>query len=235
MTYTIMEHLKFKSPFSMIVSGPSGSGKTVLIRKLLSQRHHLFNSQPQHILWCYGQYQDAYAIDIPNTDVTYYEGFPDKDYLLSNKPSMVIIDDLMNELTGDKEMSNLFTKFSHHMNIDVIFIVQNIFHHGKEMRTISLNTHYFMLLKNPRDMRQALCLATQTHPNNTGYFMDAYKDAIHKPYGYLLVDLKPDTPDEFRLRTRIFPSESIKGLFSPVIYFPDGENVSEFAEISTSF
>jgi hypothetical protein len=132
-------------------------------------------------------------------------------------------------------MSNLFTKFSHHMNIDVIFIVQNIFHHGKEMRTISLNTHYFFLLKNPRDRRQALCLAGQTHPGDTQYFMDAYKDAISIPYGYLVVDLKPDTPDEFRLRTRILPSESIKGLFSPIIYYPLDQDVSEFAEVSSTF
>ena len=76
----------------------------------------------------------------------------------------------MRELTGNKEIANLFTKFSHHMNINVIFVVQNIFHHGKEMRTISLNTHYFILLKDPRDRRQAMVLADQTFPGNRDFF-----------------------------------------------------------------
>lgn len=213
-----MNHLKFKSPFCLIVAGPSGSGKTVLLRKILEYRKTLFNTEPKKILWCYGQMQEAYDVPIKNTRVTYFDGFPSKDELIEMRPNLIIVDDLMSELSGDKEMANLFTKFSHHMNIDVIFVVQNIFHHGKEMRTISLNTHYFILLKNPRDRRQAMVLADQTFPGNREFFMAAYNDALSVPYGYILLDLKPDTPDCIRVRTRIVPTETIKGYFSPIIY-----------------
>lgn len=215
-----MDHLRFKSPFCAIVAGPSGSGKTVLLRKILEHKEHLFSKIPNKVLWCYGQMQEAYKKRIANCAVQYYDGFPDKETLLTLKPNLIIIDDLMTELTGDKEMSNLFTKFSHHMNIDVIFVVQNIFHHGKEMRTISLNSHYFILLKNPRDRRQAMCLADQTFPGNRDFFMEAYNDATSLPFGYLVLDLKPSTPDCMRVRSRILPCETIKGFFSPILYIP---------------
>ena len=177
--------------------------------------------------------QQAYTIEIPKVSVQYYDGFPSKDELTKIKPDLIIVDDLMGELTSDKEMANLFTKFSHHMSIDVIFVVQNLFHHGKEMRTISLNCHYFILLKNPRDKRQAMVLADQTFPGNREFFMAAYHDATSVPYGYLLLDLKPDTPDCMRLRTRIVPSESIKGYFSPVIYVSN-HDVGSFDKLFTS-
>ena len=34
--------------------------------------------------------------------------------------------------------------------------------------------------------------------------MAAYKDATSKPYGYLFVDMKQDTPETTRLRTGLF-------------------------------
>ena len=36
----------------------------------------------------------------------------------------------------------------------------------------------------------------------------SYNDATSEPYGYLLIDLKPETPDEIRLQTKIFPGET---------------------------
>jgi hypothetical protein len=47
--------------------------------------------------------------------------------------------------------ASLFTKKSHHRNISVMYIEQNLFHKGKNHRTISLNAHYMVLFKNPRD------------------------------------------------------------------------------------
>ena len=59
----------------------------------------------------------------------------------------------------DKRIADLFTKGSHHRNLSVIYIVQNIFHQGKEMRIISLNAHYIVLFKSPRDRQQISILA----------------------------------------------------------------------------
>ena len=64
---------------------------------------------------------------------------------------------------------DLFTKGSHHKNISVIFIMQNIFHKGKSQRDIRLNTKYIVLYKNPRDRAQIQHLARQVHPEDPNF------------------------------------------------------------------
>ena len=55
---------------------------------------------------------------------------------------------------ADDRVTKLFTKECHHRNISVMFIVQNLFGKKKEQRTISLNSHYLVVFKNPRDASQ---------------------------------------------------------------------------------
>ena len=102
---------------------------------------------------------------------------------------------------------NLFTRGSHHRNLSVIYIVQNIFHLGKGSRSISLNSHYLVLFKNPRDKLQILTLAKQMYPGQTDFFLNHYEEAVKRPFGYLLTDLKTTTQDNCRLRTNVLPSE----------------------------
>ena len=113
----------------------------------------------------------------------------------------------MNEAGEDSEVSELFTKGSHHRNLSVVFITQNLFHQGKKMRTISLNAHYFVLFKNPRDAGQIRHLASQLFPGQTKYLIDAYKQATSKPHGYLLLDLTQSTPDNRRVLSDVLPHE----------------------------
>ena len=107
----------------------------------------------------------------------------------------------------DETIGKLFTKGSHHKNISVMLLTQNIFHQSKHSRTINLNTHYMVIFKNVRDASQITNLGKQMYPGSVNYLRASYEDATSKPYGYLLIDLKPDTPDSLRLRTDIFPGE----------------------------
>ena len=88
-----------------------------------------------------------------------------------------------------------------------MYIVQNLFHRGKYQRTISLNAHYMVVFKNPRDVSQIMALAQQMYPKRTKYFLEAYAATTARPHGYLLIDMKQDTPDILRLRHQIFPGE----------------------------
>lgn len=45
--------------------------------------------------------------------------------------------------------------------------------------------------------------------------IEAYNDAVKRTYGYLLVDLKPNTDDSLRLRTNIFPDEAPQIVYVP--------------------
>ena len=107
----------------------------------------------------------------------------------------------------DKRIVNLFTRGSHHRNLSVIYIVQNLFHQGKGSRSISLNSHYLVLFKNPRDKLQILTLAKQMYPAQTVFVLNQYVEAVKTPFDSLLIDLKTATQDNCRLRTNVLPSE----------------------------
>ena len=96
---------------------------------------------------------------------------------------------------------------SHHKGISVLYLTQNLFPPGKLSRTISLNSHYFIIFKNPRDSLGIATLAKQMFPNRTQYLMDSFHDATKEPFSYLLIDCHPQTPETIRLRTNIFPGE----------------------------
>ena len=61
--------------------------------------------------------------------------------------NLIVLDDQSGK---DKRITDHFTKGSRHRNLSVIYIVQNIFHQGKETRNISLNAYYIILFKSPR-------------------------------------------------------------------------------------
>ena len=65
-----------------------------------------------------------------------------------------------------KHIAELFTKGSRHRNISVIYVVQNIFDQGRETRNISLNAHYILPFKSPRDKQHISVLARQVHPGH---------------------------------------------------------------------
>ena len=123
-----------------------------------------------------------------------------------SQPTLLIVDDLMIET--NEEIANMFTKGSHHRNASVVFLVQNLFHKNKHVRTISLNSHYMVLFKNPRDASQFASLVRQMYPNKSAFAVEAYKDATREPYSYLLVNLHREQDEELRLWTNIFPRET---------------------------
>ena len=136
-----------------------------------------------------------------------WESLENDSYLDVNIRNLIVIDDQMIEAGKDNRIVNLFTKGSHHRNLSVIYIVQNLFHQGKGNRSISLNSHYLVLFKNPRGKLQILTLAKQMYSSETAWFIKEYEEAVRRSYGYLFVDLRPTTPERCRLRTNVLPGE----------------------------
>ena len=195
---------RWKHPFTCIVAGPTSSGKTQFVKRLLENSSETINPPPEKIYWFYGEWQNEFTRFRLN-NIQFMEGLPREDILDPNVRNLVVIDDLLSET--DARVTKLFTKGSHHKNTSVIFITQNLFDRNKENRTISLNTHYMVLFKSPRDATQVEHLARQMYPGRSKFMREAYADATSEPYSYLLVDLRSDTPDELRLRSKIFPGE----------------------------
>ena len=136
-------------------------------------------------------------------DIEFVKGIPvnieDEQFLNPAIKNLIVIDDLISEASNDKRICDLFTKGSHHRNLSVICLVQNLYYQGKESRTMSLNSQYLVLFNNPRDQQQIAVLAIQMYPGQNEKFLSTYRMATSKPFGYLLIDLKPDTPNDKRL------------------------------------
>ena len=204
-----MVDVRFKFPCSIVLSGPSGCGKSTFCERLLRHLDDMFDVKIEQIVYCYGEFQPRFLImeqEIPN--LTFYKGFPEHIYSLFEKtPGLIILDDLMSECSTSDTMMDLITKGSHHQNIACMRLTQNLYYGGKHSRTISLNTHYIVAFKNPRDSLGISTLARQAFPRAVPYVLESYEDATRLPYSYLLLDFHNSTPDSLRLRTSIFPDE----------------------------
>jgi hypothetical protein len=112
----------------------------------------ILDKQPQRIVLCYKNNQSAYDVfkllDVP---VEFIQGTPDDLIFDSTINNILIIDDLMSECKDNPNVSSYFTRRSHHENISVFFLSQNILMQGKCARDISLNSSYMILFNNPRD------------------------------------------------------------------------------------
>lgn len=195
---------RWTHPFTCIVAGPTSCGKTHFVGKLIQHSGEMIRPPPDKIYWFYGEWQKDYAV-LSAYGVQFQEGLPKEDMLNPSLRNLVVIDDLLAET--DSRVTKLFTKGSHHKNTSVVYISQNLFDKNKENRTISLNAHYMVLFKSPRDAMQVEHLARQMYPGHTKFMREAFADATSEPYSYLLIDLKPQTPDHMRLRSNIFPGE----------------------------
>ena len=123
----------------------------------------------------------------------------DEQFLNPAIRNLIVIDDLMSEASNDKRICNLFTKGSHHRYLSVICLVQNLYYQGKESRAMSLNSQYLVVFNNPRDQQQITVLARQMYPGQSEKVLNTYRMATSKAFGYLLIDLKPDSPNDKRL------------------------------------
>ena len=201
--------LTMQHPFTCLIAGPTGSGKTQFTYSILRNLRELISPVPEKIVWCYGVWQPSFK-DFPF--VEFIEGLPNIDRFDGSRRVLLILDDLMHET--DETVSQIFTRGSHHKNISIICLTQNLFHSSKHNRTMNLNSHYIVLFKNPRDMSQITYLSRQMYPGKGKFLSEAFEDATTVAYGYLFLDLKADTDDAHRVRTNIFPGET------PYVYRP---------------
>ena len=203
--------IQLQHSFTSIVSGPTGSGKTQFTIKLVNHASKMISPPPDEIVWCYGIYQEIFQ---SLTGVRFVDGLPNISEFDDSKHTLMIIDDLMHE--ADDRVAQLFTKGSHHKNISIVFLTQNIFHSSIYNRTMNLNSHYIVLFKNPRDVGPVGYIGRQMFAKRGAQFLsDSFEDATSRSYGYLFLDLKSNTDQQLRVRTNIFPDESPQYVYLP--------------------
>ena len=209
--------LHFKHPATILLSGPTGCGKTRFVRRILEER--LIEPFPTRLIWVYGEWQGDYdQIKTIYPEIEFMQGYSDDIYdsLEPTERNLLILDDQMSEASDTKSLAKLFTKGSHHRNVTILYLVQNMFDQGKSSRTVSLNSHYAVVFRNLRDQSQFRTMARQLLPNNSQWLIDAFTDATVRPYGYLVIDNSPQCDPVFRFRTNILRGEL------PTVYCESG-------------
>ena len=192
----------------MLVAGPRGAGKSEFVKQLLALKRFIMTDPPERIVWFYGRHQPdlfcSLTQEIPC--IEFYEGLPTNIEVMldRSKRNICIIDDLMQSVSGNQLVENLFNN-GRHLNLSVMFVSQNLFYNGKKCRTISLNSTCIVVFKNPRDQSQIHHLACQMFPSKPKFLQVAYEDATKDPYRYLFLDFHPNSPEFVRVRGNIFP------------------------------
>ena len=184
--------------------GRVARAKQTFLLKILKNVESLIQPIPKNILYCYSEFHQ-HIPEIESIGIITHMSIPSEEMLDQiSKPALLIMDDLMT-VANEKFLVNLFTKKSHHKNISVIFVTQNMFE--KSLKTPRNNSQYLIIMRSPNSALSVRNIGTQLFPQNLPYFLDAYNQATANPYGYLLIDMHAASQNILRLRTNIFPDD----------------------------
>lgn len=204
--------MKLSTPFRLFIAGPSESGKTTWLINLIKWRAQLIDKPFSRICLCYSTWQPAYEkLRQIAPDTVFIDGMPPlgNDFWSSIENSLLVLDDLAGELFKEAKIAKLVTVDSHHRNISVCLISQNLFPQGKKSREISLNMTYLNIFKSPRDLSQINYIARQIDPHNWKSITETYQNIIEKnPHQSLFIDLSIKTPRELLLRSYTFENNT---------------------------
>ena len=200
--------IRLQTPFTMMIAGGSGCGKSTLVSRIITEADTVMDRVPSKIVIAYSRMQSLYhtMVEKAPCPVSFIEGLPED--FKTEPNTLIIIDDLQGS-NYTRSISDWFTKNSHHYDTSVLYLVQNVFDKRPEHKTASLNAHYMVVFKNPRDASQIMHLAKQMFPSNPQVMVDAYQQATQKAHGYLVLDFRQGTDDLYRLREGLFPSEGV--------------------------
>lgn len=193
---------KFRHPFTAVVAGATSSGKTTFLCHLIRQREQLITPVPERVIYSYKSYQPVF--ETLDSQVELVQG---QSYKLDpSRRTLLIIDDQFAD--KNEQLIDLFCVHSHHKNTSVILVSQSLYFDDKSYRIACRNAMYTILFKSPRDRRCVRHMAQEMFdPAQARSMMDAYQEATSQPFGYLVVDMRPDTPACIRLRSNVLQHE----------------------------
>ena len=119
-----------RQPSSVTVAGPSGRGKSELVEQWLRYLN-VFQVKPNKIVYAYDRWQPRLDRMQKKDGIQFHRGLPDPNHLTKwfgpTRGGVLVLDDLMEEGGQDKRVLDLFTKDSHHRNITVLYLTQDLF------------------------------------------------------------------------------------------------------------
>lgn len=207
--------MSFCHPALWIVSGSSQSGKSNWCCRFVKHAAELFDHKFDHVIWCYYGNENAVPRDSLSSveNITFHKGLPE-DFSMFPPNSLIVIDDCQQEAANSKAVLNLFTRGSHHDEQVVCLVVQNLFMSGPNYRSLSLNTHVYVLFRSLRDKAQSGYFFRQISPTHWRELNELYEAETQRPFSYFVVDCHPrNINTALRFRTNIFPDDKAQIVF----------------------
>jgi len=119
----------FHAPFGALVCGPTMSGKTYFVKKLIINRQKLIDQHIARVVYCYGEWQEGF--EELKDHVEFHQGldkvFGSDTFSDASVPTLLILDDLAQELASHPRASKLFTQGIHHRNVSAVLLMQNMY------------------------------------------------------------------------------------------------------------
>ena len=180
--------VRFKANIKLILAGGSGSGKTTFVLKLF-QHCEIMMVKPPKIIYYYYQLHQPIFKTMKETSlipIHFRQGVPTAEHIevISEQsdipgPALICMDDCGQYL--DRNIANLFQVASHHSNLHVLLLLQNIFTKSPYMRDISLSASDMILFKSPRDSQFAQFVGKQILPQHAKEFVKIFREATSLP------------------------------------------------------
>ena len=198
---------------SMILSGPSNSGKMTFAVNLMRYRKVLYDAEISKIIIVsphsqpiFDKLKETENVDIIN-ELPDYEEISNMADLHQSEGLILLLDDIMQDMSSKLNLSKIFTQLCHHKQLTCILSVQNLFFQNNEYKNMVLNCSYLCLFRVPGDKRQISIIGGRMFPGKAGRFVDAFEKATQLPYSYMFIDYRQKTRNFMRLKKDILPTD----------------------------
>jgi len=221
---------KIETPFRWLIIGPSMSGKSSMARTIIMQQSNLFrNGKCKKTFYFTKEHQkeieklksngliDEIFYALPQTEERFKElAYPyigkQNETGFEENGTLFIFDDFGQELP--RVISSIFCVLSHHLNANIILLLQTLYSKNPIYREISLNASQITLFKNLRDRSQIKTFSRQICEGKCDWIQKLFSDLSKFPYSYLHYDLSHSCPDELRIRSHIFSHEGFTRVYT---------------------
>jgi hypothetical protein len=212
--YEVSQDFHFKTPSLIYVTGASFSGKTEFILKLIRDKKRLFIPNVHRVVFVYAEEQPQLFARLKEVcpEIIFVNGL----YQLQSQiefdatlSTLLVLDDIAHESSSSEYVLQLAVRQSHHKAITVIYVQHNLFQQNKYSRTISLQSKYVILFKNPRDSNQYKYLGNQIFGHGIGgkFLVQIFREVSQGvAYPHLIIDIHPESLNpKLCLISNLFP------------------------------
>ena len=208
-------NVQLEPDFKIFLAGPSKSGKTNFCSQLLANLSTIAKSKPATTIYVYATWQSKLKEMKQQglVDIFLHGGHDLEERLkraqvTSPRPTLIIFDDMMMEKSTLPYIAKLFA-IGRHSKLSLIFITQKIFIDDDSLRVIRENSDYYVLMKNPTNVRSVSQLVGRLNPNPS-LVSNIFLNATHnKPYSYLFCNVTQGATLQTQYLSELFERDHI--------------------------